>query len=64
MRASISLLYSKYARACVACGGGHPAPKGKLQWVAGPPHPFEATPEVRDVWAYRLEAPSPSKPIK
>jgi hypothetical protein len=53
-----------YARACVACGGGHPAPKGKLQWVAGPPHPSEATPEVRDVWAYRLEAPSPSKPIK
>jgi hypothetical protein len=29
-----------------------PSLKGKLQWVSSPPHPSEATPEVRDVWAY------------
>jgi hypothetical protein len=41
-----------------------PSPKGKLQWVVGLPDPSETTLEVRDVWAYPLEAASPSKPTK
>jgi hypothetical protein len=41
-----------------------PSPKGKLQWVADPPHLSEATPEVCNVWAYPLEAASPSKQTK
>jgi hypothetical protein len=41
-----------------------PRPKGKLKWVAGLPDLSETTPEVRDIWAYPLEAASPSKPTK
>jgi hypothetical protein len=59
------------ARCCIQCTyvlvlrvAEPPSPKGKLQWVVCPPHPSEATPEIHDVWAYRLEAASPSKTIK
>jgi hypothetical protein len=56
MRAYNSLLYSMYTCACVV--------RGNLQWVIGLPGPSETTPEVRDIWAYPLEATLPSKPTK
>jgi hypothetical protein len=40
------------------------SPNGTLQWVTGASHPPESTLEVRGIWAYPLEAASPSKPIK
>jgi hypothetical protein len=59
------------ARCCTQCTHvpvlhvpERPSPKGKLQWVTGPPHPSESTLEVRGVWAYPLEAASPPKPTK
>jgi hypothetical protein len=48
----------------VLCVPERPSPKGKLQWVIGPPHPSEFTPEVCGVWAYPLEVALPSKPTK